>query len=91
MHGPRDDHTKSAVPNPFWHLGSNLIYSGILFRHKKRMKICLQVSIMDGLGGRYAKWNKSEGKKKKKSEGKRQILYNVTDMWNLKTTTNSWI
>lgn len=23
-------------PTPFWHLGSNLIYNGILFRHKKR-------------------------------------------------------
>ena len=67
-------------PTPFWHLGSNRIYNGILFRHKKRMKFCLQVSIMDGLVGRYAKWNKSEGK--------RQILYNVIDMWNLKTTTD---
>ena len=29
---------------------------------------------MDGLGGHYAKWNKSE----------KEILYDITYMWNLK-------
>ena len=32
---------------------------------------------MDGSGRRCAKWNKSDRE--------RQILYNLTDMWNLKT------
>ena len=31
---------------------------------------------MDGLGGYYAKWNKSDRE--------RQILYDITYMWNLK-------
>ena len=34
---------------------------------------------MDGLGGHYAKWNKSE----------RQILYDITDMWYLKNLQTS--
>ena len=34
----------------------------------------------DGLGGCYAKWNKSDRE--------RQILYDITYMWNLKNTTN---
>ena len=33
-----------------------------------------------GLGGHYAKWNKSDRE--------RQILYDITYMWNLKNTTN---
>ena len=33
-------------------------------------------SNMDGLGGYYAKWNKSDRE--------RQILYDITYMWNLK-------
>ena len=33
---------------------------------------------MDGLGGHYAKWNKSDRR--------RQILYDLTYMWNLKQT-----
>ena len=35
---------------------------------------------MDGLGGHYAKRNKSDKE--------RQILYDFTYMWNLKNTTN---
>ena len=38
---------------------------------------------MDGLGGHYAKWNKSERE--------RQILYDITYMWNLKYDTNELI
>ena len=34
---------------------------------------------MDGLGEYYAKWNKSDRE--------RQILYDITYMWNLKNTT----
>ena len=37
-------------------------------------------SNKDGLGGHYAKWNKSDRE--------RQILYDLTYMWNLKNTTN---
>ena len=36
---------------------------------------------MDGLGGYYAKWNKSDRE--------RQILYNSTSMWNLKIQQTS--
>ena len=34
---------------------------------------------MDRLGGHYAKWNKPEKE--------RQILYDITYMWNVKNTT----
>ena len=37
-------------------------------------------SSMDGLGGYYTKWNKSD-------RG-RQILYDINYMWNLKNTAN---
>ena len=37
---------------------------------------------MDGLGGNYAKWNKSD-------RG-RQILYDSTYMWNLKNKTSEY-
>ena len=37
-------------------------------------------SNMDRLGGHYVKWNKSDRE--------RQILYDITYMWNLKNTTN---
>ena len=37
----------------------------------------------DGLGEYYAKWNKSDRE--------RQILYDITYLWNLKNTTNKWI
>ena len=55
------------------------IHNGILLSNKKEWNsdIC---SNMDGLGGHYAKWDKSDGK--------RQILYDIIWMWNLKSTTN---
>ena len=58
------------------------IYNGILFGHKKEWNnvIC---SNMDGLGGYYAKWNKSDRE--------RQIMYDITYMWNLKYDTNELI
>ena len=40
----------------------------------------LPYATMDGLGGYYAKWNKSDRE--------RQIPYVITYMWNLKNTTN---
>ena len=51
------------------------IYNGILLSHKKEWNfdIC---SNINGLGGHYAKWNKSDRE--------RQILYDITYMWNLK-------
>ena len=55
------------------------IYNGILLSHKKWMKCC-HLQQQDGLGGYYAKWNKSDRQ--------RQILYDITYMWNLKNKTN---
>ena len=43
------------------------------------MKFC-HCDDMDGLGKYYAKWNTSERE--------RQILYDITYMWNLKSKTN---
>ena len=53
------------------------IYIGILLRHKKEWNnaICRNT---DRVGVHYAKLNKSE----------RQILDDITYMWNLKSTTN---
>ena len=40
-------------------------------------------SNMDGLGGYYIKWNKSNRERK--------VLNDITYMWNFKTTTNQWV
>ena len=58
------------------------IDNGILFSKKKKKKewnfaVC---SNMDGLGGHYAKWNKSNRE--------RQILQGITYVWNLKNRPN---
>ena len=55
------------------------IYNGILLSHRKKWNFAI-CSNMDGIGGHYAKWNKSERE--------RQILYDTTSIWNLKNTTN---
>ena len=47
----------------------------ILVRYKKIMKFVI-CSNMDIFGGHYAKWNKSDRD--------REILYDITYMWNLK-------
>ena len=55
------------------------IYDGVLFRHKKEWNF----AICNNMGGPredYAKWNKSHRE--------RQILYDITYMWNLKNPTN---
>ena len=49
------------------------IYSGILFGHEKENPA---ICNMDGPCGHYAKWNKWDRQK--------QILYDLTYMWNLK-------
>ena len=51
------------------------IYNGILFSHKieGNLAIC---SSMDWPWGHYAKWNKSDRE--------RQVLYNLTHIWNLR-------
>ena len=51
------------------------IYNGILLSHKKEWNnaIC---NNMDGAGGYYGKYDKSDRD--------RQILYDITYMWNLK-------
>ena len=54
-------------------------HNGTLLSHKKEWKIDI-CNNMDELGGHYAKWNKSDRE--------RQILYDITCMWNLKNTTN---
>ena len=51
------------------------IYSGILFGHEKENPA---ICNMDGPCGHYAKWNKWDRQK--------QILYDITYMWNLKKT-----
>ena len=55
------------------------IYNGILLSHKKEWNLAI-CDNMDGLGGHYAKWNKSDWE--------RQTLYDITYMWNLKNTTD---
>ena len=54
-------------------------HNGILLSHKngQNFTIC---NNMDGLGGHCAKWNKSDRE--------RQIVHDVTYMWNLKNTTS---
>ena len=52
-------------------------YSTESLKKKKNSAIC---SNMDGLGGPFAKGEKSDTK--------RQILYDITYWWNLKTATN---
>ena len=51
------------------------IYNGTLFKHKKEKNnaIC---SNMDGSRNCLSEWSKSDRK--------RQISYNISDMWNLK-------
>ena len=56
-----------------------VIYNGILLSNKKEWNFAI-CNNMDGLGGYYAKWNKSDRET--------QILYDSTYMWNLKNTTN---
>ena len=55
------------------------IYIYILVSHKKEWNSAI-CSNMDGLGGQYVKWSKSDRE--------RQILYDITYVWNLKSTTN---
>ena len=54
-------------------------YNGILLSHKKEWTFAI-CNNMDGLGGHYAKWNKSDRE--------RQILYDVTYMCNKKKLVN---
>ena len=56
------------------------MYNGLLLGHKKEHDIAI-CSDIDRLRGCYAKWNKSDGK--------RQILYNDTYMWNLEIQQTS--
>ena len=54
------------------------VHSGILFSHKKWNNVIC--SNMDATRYYHTKWVKSERE--------RQILYNITYMWNLKYDTN---
>ena len=49
--------------------------------HKKEWKFAI-CNNKAGLGGHYAKWNKSDRE--------RQILYDITYMWNLKNKTSEY-
>ena len=55
------------------------IYYGMLLIHKKEQNFAI-CSNMDGLGGHYPKWNRSDRE--------RQIPYDNTYMGNVKNTTN---
>ena len=55
------------------------VRNGIELSHKRGWNVAI-CSNIDGLGGHYAKWNKSDRQ--------RQKLHAITYMWNLKNTTN---
>ena len=57
-------------------------HNGLLRSHKKEQNFAI-CSNVDGLGGHYAKWSKPDRE--------RQILYDITYMWNLKINTNELI
>ena len=57
------------------------IYSGILLSHKKEWNFAT-CNKMNGLGGYHVYWNKSDREK--------QILCNITYMWNLKKITSEY-
>ena len=60
------------------------IYNGILFSHKKEWNKCHLQSNMDGPRNSHTEWSKSERE--------RQILYDITYMWNfLKININELI
>ena len=69
-------------PTDDWIRNMWCIYNRILLSHKKEWNFAI-CSNMDGLGGYYAKWNKSDRE--------RQIMYDITYMWNIKNTTDKWI
>ena len=51
-------------------------HSGILYSHEKEEVLPFVCDNMDGPWMHYAKWDKSDQE--------REILYNITYMWNLK-------
>ena len=53
-------------------------HNGILLSHKTKWNFAICNNV-NGLGGYYAKWNKSDRE--------RQILFDITNMWNLKNKT----
>ena len=59
--------------------GEVYIHYWILLSHKKEWNLAI-CSNMNGPEGYYAKWNKSDREK--------QILYDFTYMWTLKTKAN---
>ena len=58
------------------------IYNGILLSHKKN-EILPFAANMDGSREYHTKWSKSDRE--------RQILYDITYMWNLKNNTKESI
>ena len=53
-------------------------YNRMLLNNKRKWNFSI-CSNMDGHGGHYAKWNKSDRE--------RQVLSGITDVWNFKNTT----
>ena len=54
------------------------IHNGIVLSHKKTVKVC----HFQQLGGCYAKWNNSDRE--------RQMLCDITYMWNLKNKNSEY-
>ena len=77
------DTEATEVSNNRWmnKKGVLYIYNRILLSHKNEWNVAI-CNNMDGLGGYHAKWNKSDRE--------RQILYNITYMWNLKNKTSEY-
>ena len=64
---------------PQWMSKEDMIY---VYAVKKELNFAIY-NNMDGLGGCYSIWNKSDRET--------QILYDIIHMWDLKNTAKSWI
>ena len=61
-----------------WYINTHT-HSGVLLKHNKEWNFAIW-NNRDGLQGLYVKWIKLDRE--------RQILYDITYMWNLRNTTN---
>ena len=71
----------TPVPNNRWLAYEDMvyIYNGILLSHKKEWNIAI-FSNMDDPRDDHTQWSKSDRK--------RQILYDISYVWNIKNNTN---
>ena len=81
--GSLENYWNEYLTHPFHHPVQRIsAVNGILLSHKKEWNLVI-CNNMDGTGGYYAKWNKSDRE--------RQIPYDFTHIWNLKKTKqNKW-